>query len=340
MVVRSENGLEMEEEVSHDESSSDEESVAAEEVEEEEASDDDETEEVDGDADDSGSDDDDEEEEEEEKEGDNEDNDDENEEDIVEIKGTKFNMNQVAKDANVDDTDEDSDDENEADNEDEENQSPADDEGDDEEGEEGKSGWADAMAKVLNMGKDSEQAPGLLSKAKLDNFQIKSDPVEQRDVVKRQLKKEIEEKGRVKPSYVKDRAKEKMLSKLATRGVVQLFNAVKEQQKDIKSRLNEVGGSVRKREKVYKNIDKEGFLEAVLSGGGNKRKAAADEEQTSSSTAVAQTKKKSKKKVESTVKTEEEEEATSGGWNVIRDDYMLGAKMKDWDKESDNEEVE
>lgn len=24
-------------------------------------------------------------------------------------------------------------------------------------------------------------------------------------------------------------------------------------------------------------------------------------------------------------------------WNVLKDDFMMGAEMKDWDKESDNE---
>ena len=34
------------------------------------------------------------------------------------------------------------------------------------------------------------------------------------------------------------------------RGVVQLFNAVREQQKDMKSQLRQAGGSFRKQEKV------------------------------------------------------------------------------------------
>ena len=51
-------------------------------------------------------------------------------------------------------------------------------------------------------------------------------------------KKELEEKGRSKPDITKDRAKEKILCKLATKGVVQLFNAVREQQKSIKTQLN------------------------------------------------------------------------------------------------------
>jgi len=245
MVVRFESGLEMEDEVSHNESSSDE---SEDEVEEEDSyqdDDDDATQPADGDVTD-------------------------NEEEVVEIKGTKFNVSQAAKDAIVEESDEeeeesDDDEQNEdADDEDQESE-PEDDETEDKEdaAAAGKSGWADAMAKVLNMGKDSEQAPALLSKAKLDNFQIKEKtgeegPREQRDSVKRLIKKEMEEKGRVKPDIVRDRAREKMLSKLATRGVVQLFNAVKEQQKDIKSKLDEVGGSVRKREKSTRTTTGDG----------------------------------------------------------------------------------
>ena len=34
---------------------------------------------------------------------------------------------------------------------------------------------------------------------------------------------------------------------------------------------------------------------------------------------------------------EEEGEGQRSSWNILRDDFMLGAKMKDWDKESDGE---
>jgi len=296
MVTRSKNGLDMDAEVSHDESSSDEESEVSDEEEADQVSDEEEADAEDSDA--------------------GEDSPDEDDpEDVVEIKGTKFNVKEVSKDANVEDSEDETD--NDEDANDEENQSPAEEE--DEAGSGGRSGWADAMAKVLNMGKDSEQTPGLLSKAKLDNFQVKvEERVEPRDAVKRLIKKEMEEKGRVKPNVVRDRAKEKLLSKLATRGVVQLFNAVKEQQKDIKSQLDQVGGSVRKREKVYKNIDKEGFLQVLSSAPGGREPT--------------------KKKARSAAREEGATDAAAG-WGVIRDDYMLGAKMKDWDKESDNEEV-
>merc|ERR1712020_371481 len=80
-------------------------------------------------------------------------------------------------------------------------------------------------------------------------------------------KKELEEKGRSKPDITKDRTREKILCKLATKGVVQLFNAVREQQKTIKTQLNSVGGSVRKREKVYKNMDRQTFLNVLSNQG-------------------------------------------------------------------------
>ncbi len=66
---------------------------------------------------------------------------------------------------------------------------------------------------------------------------------------------------RVRPD-ITQRAREKALVKTATRGVVQLFNAVREQQKNLRTRLKEAGSS-RKREKVLKSLDKEGFLDLL-----------------------------------------------------------------------------
>ena len=104
----------------------------------------------------------------------------------------------------------------------EESASEDDDEGDEAEEGPGKSGWADAMAKVLNMGKDSKSAHGLLSKAKLDSAPAAAAEAGEaanrpREAVRRAIKKEKEDTGRVRPDVVKDRAKEKALVKLATR---------------------------------------------------------------------------------------------------------------------------
>lgn len=33
----------------------------------------------------------------------------------------------------------------------------------------------------------------------------------------------------------------------------------------------------------------------------------------------------------------DQEDSDKKKWDILRDDYMMGAKMKDWDKESDSE---
>lgn len=242
-----------------------------------------------------------------------------------------------------------------------------------------KSGWADAMAKVLNMGKNTAQTepnkPLFLSKAIKDS-EIKhrslasskennedgndqDKPSDQkitvRASIRRAQKKEMEEKGRSKPDITKDRAKEKMLCKLATKGVVQLFNAVREQQKTIKTQLNSVGGSVRKREKVYKNMDRQTFLN-VLSNQGNSKDGVGsssknvheqkfDDNQLSKRPKIDMSHNiKSNALTKEEVKEEsinlEDSAGNESTWNVFRDDFMMGAKMKDWDKEDSDSEGE
>lgn len=50
------------------------------------------------------------------------------------------------------------------------------------------------------------------------------------------------------------------------RGVVQLFNAVRQQQGEINEKLSEAGPLERKREQVLKNIDKNSFLDILMGG--------------------------------------------------------------------------
>ena len=195
------------------------------------------------------------------------------------------------------------------------------------------------MSKILKMGKNSEQPVTVLSKAKRDNVTKKKTPKEKSSKdsevkednsssdsdgdepatihipisVRRAKKREKDSTGRVKPDITK-RAKEKAFSKIATRGVVQLFNAVREQQKDVRQKLKEAGSS-RKREKVLENLDKDGFL-AVLDG-----------KKPSSGPSAA---KKPKTELKEEEEEEDEEDVT---WSALKHDFMLGAKMKDWDKE-------
>ena len=64
---------------------------------------------------------------------------------------------------------------------------------------------------------------------------------------------------RIKPTVL-DKNREKFYSKLATKGVVQLFNAVRDHQKNVKTKLGEVGKSTRKREEVKKQDPNNGHL--------------------------------------------------------------------------------
>jgi len=95
--------------------------------------------------------------------------------------------------------------------------------------------------------------------------------------------------GRQKPS-VCDRVKEKNLSKIATkyvniyftvislffnffiqiicalyfyRGVVQLFNLVKQQQRTVEKKLKNVGPSILKQDKVLESFDKKSFIDSI-----------------------------------------------------------------------------
>merc|ERR1712106_243821 len=223
---------------------------------------------------------------------------------------------------------------NESDAESKDNDDETDDEEEEEE-EEGNVGWADAMAKGLAMGKNSEKAVSVLSKAKKDNVKKKtvktgdnvgSDGEEVEEEVEKKYeplalrkarKREVDSIGRRMPDVL-ERNAEKALSKIATRGVVQLFNAVREQQKDLKTKLKDAGGSFRRQEKVFKTIDKNSFVEILT---GKPISKPLDEPAT--------------KKPKTEVKNENEENQST--WNILRDDFMLGAKMRDWDKESDGE---
>lgn len=198
----------------------------------------------------------------------------------------------------------------------------------------GNSGWADAMRKILQTKKPKRKKTIVLSKAKklcdtkekedkesslFDIEKIKEEVKEikeEGDVVKKPKEKKL---GiRVKPSIM-DRERERTLQKIATKGVVQLFNAVKQQQGEINKKLSEAGPLERKREQVLRSIDKTKFLD-VLMGGSKSISVDNDvknEEQES--------KKLEKKKDKET-------------WSVLREDFVMGTKLKDWDRKEQDED--
>ncbi|NXO74853.1 RRP15 protein, partial [Sitta europaea] len=180
------------------------------------------------------------------------------------------------------------------------------------------SGWADAMAKVLNK-KIPQNKSTILAKSKsLEKERERKKQERQERKMQLDKKREWEMMCRVKPDVVKDREKERNLQRIATRGVVQLFNAVRTHQRKMEEQVKKAGGSERKRAKLMSSVSKRDFINVLRNMDGAKggQNPAG----------------KAPKNKQGEVKSEEEPE-----WNILRDDFMMGASMKDWDKESDGE---
>lgn len=206
----------------------------------------------------------------------------------------------------------------------------------------GNPGWADAMQKILRTGKPKRKKTIVLSKAKKLCDVVKKEKEEEvpfelvgenGEVKKEKIKKEYDATDkleiphkrrkdnlgiRVKPS-VTDRERERTLQKIATKGVVQLFNAVKQQQTEISKKLSEAGPLERKREQVLKSIDKRAFLDVLM---GESKSIPVDNEV----------------KDESEKEKAHNEKKDDKVWSVLRDDFVMGAKLKDWDRKDDNED--
>ncbi|KOC64693.1 RRP15-like protein, partial [Habropoda laboriosa] len=154
----------------------------------------------------------------------------------------------------------------------------------------GNPGWADVMQKILKTKKPKHKKAIVLSKAKklcdvkkkenegnlsfeIEKVkeEIKTEKVEEitdnvQESITRLKERRKDNLGiRVKPTIM-DREHERILQKIATKGVVQLFNAVKQQQGEINKKLSEAGPLERKREQVLKNIDKSVFLDVLMGG--------------------------------------------------------------------------
>ncbi|XP_071962494.1 RRP15-like protein [Antedon mediterranea] len=174
-------------------------------------------------------------------------------------------------------------------------------------------GWADAMAKILQK-KVTNDGSAMLAKSKSYEKEKKKEKSDYEDQKKlRDTKKAWEDIAYVKPK-IELKEIERGFQRTATRGVVQLFNAVKKEQKTLESKLTEVGASERKRAKVESSMSKGQFLN-LLKKTASKTQQSNDDEKTSQDS--------SKKRC-----------AT---WDVLRDNFMMGATLKDWDKESESE---
>lgn len=146
-------------------------------------------------------------------------------------------------------------------------------------------GFASAFAKVMKQEKPKNKKNVFLSKSKKLNdrteekeekldFEIDGEIKEEKPI-KTELDLDVETKLndrknkilslRMKPSLM-DREREKAFKKIATKGVVQLFNAVRIQQKDLAKKLDEVGPLDHKKDAVLNNINKKKFLDVLMGG--------------------------------------------------------------------------
>uniref|UniRef100_A0A182RNN2 RRP15-like protein n=1 Tax=Anopheles funestus TaxID=62324 RepID=A0A182RNN2_ANOFN len=127
---------------------------------------------------------------------------------------------------------------------------------------------------------------------------------------------------RVRPS-IHDHERERSLRKVATRGTVQLFNAVRQQQKQVNRKLEDAGKLEYKRDKVLKSLNRKEFLDVLMNGPRAKSELVDN-----------LVKKEEEDDIKSEVDSEDEPKST---WGALRADYLTG-KKSGWDKEDDQEE--
>lgn len=120
-----------------------------------------------------------------------------------------------------------------------------------------------------------------------------------------------------------DLDRERTFKKIATRGVVQLFNAVKNQQSEITRKLHGTKLESKRDEIIRSKDNKKNFLNTLMSGS------------RAASQLVDQGVKKEKK-----AESSSEDEATEGksNWGALREDFMTGKKVG-WDRDDDEDEA-
>lgn len=208
-------------------------------------------------------------------------------------------------------------------------------------------GWAVAFANTLQQEKPKKKKYLVLSRAKKladnaeqsadtkpkpnfeieDNGEIKpnvdaldikpnSDQLEMA-IIERKERTDQLAQLRVKPSAM-DQDRERSFKRIATKGVVQLFNAVRTQQRDLVDRLEQAGPLDHKRDGVLNNINKRQFLDMLM--GGKRAKS---------------------ENVDNPVKSEDDGDQDGSErpskWSVLRDDFMTNKKHgSHWDKDDED----
>ena len=239
--------------------------------------------------------------------------------------------------------DSDAEDDNDGDHDDDvdgaSNGGDGDDDGDD--SKDGVDGFASMMNKILtqNVSEGSKSVPILAKRKTAIMKEIEKDIEDKIKVKKLRIEKKIEREKQLDIPDMTTMTFEKGLKKIATKGVVALFNAISKAKRDNAAVESEDNGendslnasgsnglskknSKRKKEssKSIKDMTQENFLEML------KPSTSSSSSQNGSSNA----KSNSISAVDSKADT----------WNVLKDDYLLESKLslKNWDKDSDDDE--
>lgn len=229
----------------------------------------------------------------------------------------------------------------------------------DEDDDEGNAGWANTFAKVLQQEKPKNKKYLVLSRAKKRSEKIEdtestkkaltfeiagkksgedesgtdedeahigdlkpsTEDLELAILAQKERNSKLNEL-RVKPSVL-DRERERAFKRIATKGVVQLFNAVRSQQRELVDRLEKAGPLDHKRDAVLNNINKRQFLDVLM--GGKRAKSENIDNPVK----------------EETIKDEPSADdgvARPSQWSVLRDDFMTNKKIAShWDNDDDDD---
>jgi len=179
----------------------------------------------------------------------------------------------------------------------------------------GFAGMGDVIGKILDKELDTNNTNVVLCKSKKSKkrkLEVKQEHLAHKEKEKKLA--ESRELNHVLPTRG-NAPKEAALKRIATRGVVKLLNAVSQHQKNVSEKMKEEkteAGKDRVESKVAKPSN---FMELL------KRKRPEEGK-----------KKKAKGVGKEEIKEEEEEEEENAKWKVLREDFMMGSSMKDWDK--------
>jgi hypothetical protein len=124
---------------------------------------------------------------------------------------------------------------------------------------------------------------------------------------------------------VADLDRERTFKKIATRGVVQLFNAVKSQQNTLETKLQSTKLESKRDEIIRSSDNKKNFLENLMSG------------PRARSEIIDKGVKKEKMNYSSGDDDDDDDEVKESNWSALRDDFMTGKKVG-WDKDDESEE--